>query len=248
MFRTKEAPMVNNSNQVQTTSNYSLFTSLEGNRNVNKLHVKRLKESMQKKYLFTVIIVNEKMEIIDGQHRFTACKELELPIRYIVVNGYGLSEVQMLNVNSKNWNADDYLIGYCDLGIEDYLIYRDFKSKYGFGHNECQLLLSGKYNNSKIRKSDFTTGDFKIRDLQKAIQYAKYILQIKPYYDGWKRRTFVYSIVRLLSNENFDIDYFLNKLKSQPNSLSDCTTVSQYILLIEDIYNYRNRNKVNLRY
>ena len=78
MFRTKEAPMVNNSNQVQTTSNYSLFTSLEGNRNVNKLHVKRLKESMQKKYLFTVIIVNEKYQIIDGQHRFTACKGIRV--------------------------------------------------------------------------------------------------------------------------------------------------------------------------
>ena len=51
----KEAPMVNNSSQVQITNNYSLFTSLDGNRNVNKLHVKRLKESMQKKYLFTVI-------------------------------------------------------------------------------------------------------------------------------------------------------------------------------------------------
>ena len=36
------------------------------------------------------------------------------------------------------------------------------------------------------------------------------------------------SIVRLLSNENFDIDYFLNKLKSHPNSLSDlynCFTI-----------------------
>ena len=187
-------------------------------------------------------------QIIDGQHRFEACKELELPIRYIIVNGYGLSEVQTLNINTKNWSADDYLIGYCDLGYEYYLTYRDFKKKYGLGHNECQLLLSEKYNTSNIRKSDFSTGEFKIKDLKKAIKYADNILQIKPYYDGWRRRSFVYAIIRLLSNANFDIDYFLNKLKSQPNSLSDCTNVSQYILLIEEIYNYRNRNKVNLRY
>ena len=71
---------------------------------------------------------------------------------------------------------------------------------------------------------------------------------MKEFYTGWKRRSFVYAIIRLLSNQNFDIDYFINKLKAQPNALSDCTTVTNYIILIEEIYNYRNRNKVNLRY
>ncbi len=246
MFKMKEAPMVNNSNQVQTTSNYSLFTSLDGNRNVNKLHVKRLKESMQKKYLFTVIIVNEKYQIIDGQHRFNACKELQLPIRYIIINGYGLLEVQMLNANSKNWTADDYVNGYCDLGYKDYLTYRDFKNKYGLGHNETQLLLGGKH--VKGMGECFNLGTFKITQYSKACEYARHILSMKEFYTGWKRRSFVYAIIRLLSNQNFDIDYFINKLKAQPNALSDCTTVTNYIILIEEIYNYRNRNKVNLRY
>tara|TARA_R110000823_G_C15788067_1_gene485841 strand:+ start:85 stop:825 length:741 start_codon:yes stop_codon:yes gene_type:complete len=246
MFRTKEAPMVNNSIQVQTTNDYSLFTSLNGNRNLNKLHVKRLKESMQKKYLFTVIVINEKYEIIDGQHRFNACKELELPIRYIIVNGYGLIEVQMLNANSKNWTADDYLNGYCDLGYKDYLIYRDFKNKYGLGHNESQLLLGNKH--SKGMGATFSTGEFKITQYSKACEYADHILSMKELYKGWRRRSFVYAIINLLSNENFDIEYFKNKLRVSPNSLVDCTTVPQCIILIEEVYNYRNRNKVSLRY
>jgi len=246
MFRTKEAPMVNNSNQVQMTNNYSLFTSLEGNRNVNKLHVKRLKESMQKKYLFTVIIVNEKFEIIDGQHRFISCRELQLPIRYIVVNGYGLLEVQMLNANSKNWTADDYVNGYCDLGYKDYLTYRDFKNKYGLGHRETQSLLAGKHEKAMLEW--FNLGKFKITQYSKACRYADHILSMKEFYTGYKRRCFVFAIIRLLPNKNFDIEYFKNKLKAQPNALSDCTTVMQYVSLIEEIYNYRNRNKVSLRY
>ena len=246
MFRTKEAPMVNNSIQVQTTNDYSLFTSLNGNRNLNKLHVKRLKESMQKKYLFTVIVINEKYEIIDGQHRFNACKELELPIRYIIVNGYGLKEVQMLNANSKNWTADDYVTGYCDLGYEDYLTYRHFRKKYGFGHGESQYLLSGEYKKGKA--AAFYAGDFKVNQFNKACEYAENITSLKELYDGFKRRTFIYAMITLLGKNNFDIDYFKDKLKRQPNSLYDCVNSSQYIMLIEEIYNYRNRNKVNLRY
>ena len=41
---------------------------------------------------------------------------------------------------------------------------------------------------------------------------------------------------------------FLAKLKQQPTTLQDCTNTSQYKVLIEEIYNYRRREKVNLRY
>ena len=44
---------------------------------------------MTEKLLMCPIIVNENYEIIDGQHRYSASKELGLPIRYIVGEGYG---------------------------------------------------------------------------------------------------------------------------------------------------------------
>ena len=62
-------------NQVLMTNDYSMFESMSGNRDVNDLHIKRLKESMQEKYISVPIIVNEKNQIIDGQHRFQSAKE-----------------------------------------------------------------------------------------------------------------------------------------------------------------------------
>lgn len=59
---------------VFTTKDYSKFKHLEGNRNIVKPHLKRLKASMEKNYLFSPILINEKHEIIDGQHRFEVCK------------------------------------------------------------------------------------------------------------------------------------------------------------------------------
>jgi len=73
--------------QVQTTMDYSMFKPIDGNRNKNELHIARLKTSMALNYLFTVIIVNEKYEIIDGQHRFECIKDLGLPLYYIMCKG-----------------------------------------------------------------------------------------------------------------------------------------------------------------
>ena len=55
-------------------------------------------------------------------------------------------------------------------------------------------------------------------------------------------------IFSLFNNDNFDYNRFMHKLEIQPGVLHDCASRAQYKLLIEDIYNYKSREKVNLRY
>ena len=95
--------------EVMTTTDYELFKILGGNRTIKPKHVIELKESFSKKYLISPILVNEEYEIIDGQHRYLAAQDLNLPIHYIICKGYGLQEVQMLNSINKKWTAYDYL-------------------------------------------------------------------------------------------------------------------------------------------
>ena len=223
--------------KIYETFDYECFKFLDGNRQINKLHVKRIKASMKNKYLFTTITVNKNYEIIDGQHRLEACKELKLPVRYIICKDYDLVEVQILNATSKNWNAEDYMNGYCDLGLKNYIIYRDFKNKYGFGHNETQALLLGKFQRGKI--TGFNDGEFKIKNLKDSINKAEMVLKVAPYYKGYKRRSFIYSLMHLLEKEKFDFNEFIKKLTLQPTRLVDCTNQSQYTVLIEEIYNYK---------
>lgn len=235
-------------NHVHTTKDYFLFKPIDGNRNVNKLHVSRLKKSMLKNYLFTVMIVNENYEIIDGQHRFAVIKDLGLPLHYVKCEGYGLNEVHILNENSKNWSADDFLAGYCDLDKIDYKIYRRFKEKYRFGHNECMAMLTGANGGGGSAYELFRSGKFKVTHLDEATEEAEMIWQLKDLYDGFRRRSFVYAMLQLFDKENFEFSEFLQKVKNQPSVLTDCSTSDQYIALIEEIYNYRRRQKVNLRY
>lgn len=237
--------------QVHTTKDYSLFKTLNGNREVNHLHLTRLKESMKKNYLTTIIMVNENFEIIDGQHRFLISQELKLPINYIISKNYGLNEVQILNANMKNWTIVDYVNGYCDLGYNDYKIFREFINEYGFTNQVALFLLSGEFHCGSIEVSSstkFKEGKFKIKDLNNSKKIADKIMMIEPYYKGYLRRSFIYALTGMFKNENFEFTEFLAKLKQQPTTLQDCTNVSQYKVLIEEIYNYRRREKINLRY
>jgi hypothetical protein len=248
MNNTRLEPMAKHSNQVHTTTDYFLFKPIEGNRTKNLLHISRLKKSMEKNYLFTVIIVNEHYEIIDGQHRFECVKELQLPLNYIICKGYGLNEVHVLNQNSKTWNADDYLTGYCNLGDKNYLQYKKFKDKYQLGHNESMAILSGNNSISKLLVENFKDGKFKIVDLKNAEEKAEKIWMFKDIYEGFKRRAFVYAMLYLFDKPQFDFAEFLQKVRNQPSALTNCNDAKQYISLIEEIYNYRRREKVNLRY
>ena len=240
-------PMVKHSNQVHTTTDYFLFKSISGNRQFNELHYKRLKASMLEQYLFTVILVNENYEIIDGQHRFKVIQELGLPLNYVICKGYALPEVHRLNANSKTWNSDDYLDGYCNMGKKDYLIYRDFKEKYGFGHNECMGMLTGK-NSVGTSLNEFYNGTFKVTDYEEACRRAELICTLEPFYAGYKRRAFIGALLNLFSKPQFEFTEFIAKLSKNQSALVDCATSAQYISLIEEIYNYRRQIKVNLRY
>lgn len=201
---------------------------------------------MSNSYLFTVIIVNENYEIIDGQHRFEVIKELSLPLHYIVCNGYGLDEVHILNQNSKTWKADDFLQGYVNLGLADYVKYKEFKEQYNLGHNETMALLQNRKDKGDI--DIFYKGLFKVADYQEAVKTIEKILLIEPYYNGVRRRTFIYTMLSLFENPAFEFSEFLQKLKLQPSALQDCVKIEQYKVLIEEIYNYKRRDKVNLRY
>ncbi len=236
-------------NSVLMTEDYSIFGTLDGNRNINVPNLRALKRSIEKEHLQIPIIVNEKLQIIDGQHRFNACKELKKPIYYIIVKGYGLSQVHKLNAISRKWSFDDYLDGYANMGNEDYIKARTFKQKYGFGTSETMALLLG-YNSlaGDDARKNFLSGNFKIKSLHDAEAKAEKIMMIKPYYNGYLRRSFIGAMLKLFSLDNFDFSVFLQKLKYQSTKLVDCTTSDQYLLIIEDIYNYRARGRNKVRF
>ncbi len=253
-------------NQVNSTNDYAKFKTLQGNRHVDKLHVKRLQESFRKAYLLSPILINQDYEIIDGQHRFHAAKEMDLPVNFIMCNNYSLKEVQLLNTNMKNWKKEDYLNGYCDLNYPEYLKFRNFMRRFPeLGLASCETILtdslSGGYRSKSSSKLKgvvnesgsyairyFQEGDLLIPNYEKSIENAEKIMMIKPYYDGFHRPSFVRALIGIFKIEYYSHSKLIERLAANPTALQHCANITQYKSLIEDIYNFRSREKVSLRF
>lgn len=250
---------------VRSTTDYGRFKWIKGNRTPNQVHLTRLRKSIEKKQLFSPVLVNERFEIIDGQHRFLAMKELGLPIFYIITNGYGLEEIQILNTNTSNWKKEDYLKAYCDIGSPNYLLFKQFMDEFPqFGFQSCERLISlktsGNISNSRTAPmlknnkivntmiKDFENGQLQVPNFAKSKEYAKMLTQVQPYYKRFNRGVFVSAMILIFNNPNYNHDEMIKKLEMQPTKLVDCMTVTAYKLLLEEIYNFKRRDKINLRF
>jgi hypothetical protein len=242
---------------IQTSYDYAKFKFLKCNRNVNQVHILKLKESMRERALVSLITINERNEIIDGQHRFLVCKELGLPINYVLVYGYGIKEVQTLNLNSHNWKKLDFLDGFIKQGKREYSKFAEFQNEFPlFNFSTCLKLLRGGRSNGtthygngvKSASQDFENGTFTIPDIEQSRVRAKAILDFKDYFPKFNDNTFVISIMLLMEHKNYNHKEMMAKLKLQPTALIPCKTQAQYILSLEDIYNYFRKSKVSFRY
>ena len=83
--------------QIHSTSDYSIFKILKGNRAVSELHVRRLAEAIKEKDLQIPIIVDDNLYILDGQHRLEAYKIVGNPVPYIIKSKFDLADVRAVN-------------------------------------------------------------------------------------------------------------------------------------------------------
>lgn len=71
--------------EIKSTKDYTMFKLSPRNRTPVRVHINELKNAIKKENLLHLhpIVINDQREIISGQHRFLAAKELNLPIYYV---------------------------------------------------------------------------------------------------------------------------------------------------------------------
>ena len=109
--------------QVWVTNDYGLFKNLNGNRDIAFARVDKIAKSIKNiGYRPQPILVNGNMEIIDGQGRFQALKNMGLPILYIIDKNAGIKECISMNIYQEKWNVMDYVKSYAEQGNNDYIL------------------------------------------------------------------------------------------------------------------------------
>lgn len=238
--------------EVMKTYDLSIFKQLPGNRPPNLLHIKRLKQSMiDHGVLMCPIIVNENMEVIDGQHRLMAAQGLDgVPIYYIKADSYRLEQVHTLNMNQKNWAKKDFVDGYAEMGLEPYIKLKRFlEVNKDLTFDSCIYLVNQNVSLSHMdrdKNNSIENGTFKGKDFDIAYQLAEQIRRCGKYYQDYKNAKFVSSMIQAVRNDKFDMEVFIHKLQYNFDLLDKCRKSHHFKDVIEKIYNYKNQNKISL--
>jgi hypothetical protein len=238
--------------KVYKTRDYTGFSRLLENRELDERHVHTLMESFMKDgYLFTIVYVNEKMEIIDGQHRFEGARRKHLPIYFIVMPGWGIKEVTVMNVNSRNWTMEDFLNTHAKAGKPSYIAFKEFYDKHEFDITTAQILILGRRTHGGAT-DDFRSGKMDINEAQmtKAYIKGKRIRDMKDFHPhGWKSRNFVEAMITLLNTKGYDHNHLVSQMKKYPISmLEDARSLrtEEYLDMLVDKYNYRKKDKIEI--
>ena len=163
--------------KVLLEKNLTKFTLLDDNRDIDKKHVAMLAISIRRYGQLMPIVVNENLQVIEGQHRLKACMELGIPVAYIISQKTSSKDVAIMNNSQKGWKNKDYLKHFSHYNHSNNSTYKrvaNFFKSYPLPFSIGILLLSGdierslETGNTRGPMPKFRDGSFKIIDMENA--------------------------------------------------------------------------------
>lgn len=232
---------------------YSKFTLHPFNRVPAKGDVYRLKKAIENNFIPEPIKVNEFLQIMDGNHRFTVWQELSMPVLYMIYEGMRIEHVPVINDNHKKWSINTYLDYYVSLEkekhpnnyhLQPYNLYKIFTERYPFNSSVVTYLLCDRTMDQSGMRI-FKDGKLVIADWQRAVLRAKFIESMKELIpDVWNKRSFIISLIRCMDHSKWESKRWMEQLERLRSDMWICSNHEQYLDRIEKIYNKGRRNKV----
>lgn len=203
--------------QVLVTSDYSKFRYISSNRPISRKHVQALIISFQdnpKLVSTRPILVNERMEIIDGQHRLQACEALGWPVQYIVAPGLDIATAQLMNVLQKPWIVMDYVRSYALAGNQEYIRFLAYFEEYPIALTPLAVYVTGK--NGKFLSRDVRNGTFKLdTDTARVERDLSRLADFGPFIPNWTRYAFALAVWNVLKIEGYDHDRMMLQIENR---------------------------------
>jgi hypothetical protein len=239
--------------RIQSTTDYGMFNSLVANRALNPIHLINIVRSLKVKNLLHLnpIIVNERNEVIDGQHRLAAAAQLHIPIYYMKDKNITIADVRLLNTNVKGWGMTDFLQTFIAEGHEDYKYLVNFQKKHSLSISTAVAILSLNINSSYFRAPYklFRNGEFKVIDKGLADDFVVFYKTVAKYTEEntFRDRDFIGALWHVYRNEEIDPEEFLDKVPKFPQPIYRRANTREYIRQFEDILNYGAKSRDYIR-
>lgn len=220
----------------------------EANREINQTHVEKLVAVIGKEgYINALpIVVDPDGFIIDGQHRYLACKQLGIDAPIVVEKNFDI--VATLNSTQLNWSLKDYIKFYAEKGYEHYIILRALCKAKNITYNSAIAIISGVLpggDRAVVKQGGFKIPDISEKALKKLDRKVDAILKLCAELGMPPRDRLVITIARLMRDPNFAFATMSSKIAYQKAKIHRCTTIQEYTSMLMEIYNYKNTKKIS---
>jgi len=242
--------MNENTPVIQQCKDYKRFDLITGNRNVNLNKIDRIIDDIENGLNllpYCPILVysdNDKLRIIDVQHRFEVSKQIKSPVFYIETNLVNLKQIALINSRQDKWTELDFLRCYVKIGIEDYLIlekiFKEFKISISTLYS---LLMTFKINSRGEVGQLFRDGEFKVKFEAETTELLSLTDTIFGRYNFSKDRKLITAIQQLQTKGLCDFKHLEEKVSEAPMIMDKQGTVKDYIFNIERVYNHKKQTR-----
>jgi|GEM_PF-824859 hypothetical protein len=228
--------------KIYANKNIGLFKLLTGNRDLNLIKIKRIKKDIQSglnMMRYFPILVTKDMVIIDGQHRFMVCKELDLPVYYIIVQeDLSLADIAQFNSRTEKWKLKDFVNAYSQLGNNHYKVLGQFVNSYQFSYTDAVgLLMHGTSNQNGSVLDLFRTGQFEVKYSLEATEIAEKVSRFR-FFTRYKNKAFIRAIETLHKGGKCDFDRLAEKVENRLDQFEGKVSAKEYLTQLELFYNH----------
>jgi hypothetical protein len=227
------------------TTDYSKFKLTADNRQTVERRVLKLIPSMRKygwlaSHPMLVRKDGDKYEILDGQGRFHAAKQLGIPARYVVTD----ADVSIPEINAGQcpWNMQDYVGSYAQQGNPAYHFLKQFSERHKLPLSQCAQILRGGIAIAGNANRSVKNGTFECADVEFAERVAVIVSALARAHPCGRNSHAVNAVSRIAQVDALDIHRMIDRIDKNQDLVSPKTTCDGYVEMLETIYNFASKS------
>ena len=229
--------------EIQVSRDYSVFKMILGNRGIYEPKISRLISDFSSGlnlFPYCPIIVcreNKHLKIIDGQHRYVACRRLGQPVYYIEADDIELKDIARMNSNTDKWKNADFIKCYSQLGKTDYTVLSEWMGKHKVSLSvSVSLLQHNKVSGGGSVIANFKEGNFKVNHLDQATEFIEVVDRLFSRYRFYRDRELLKAVHMIHSHNTWGVDRMKERMDIHKDYIDRQSAASTYIFLLEHVY------------
>lgn len=238
--------------KIRVTDEYDKFKKMLGNRDVKG--VSKIVESVQAVgQIPAPIVVNEKYEVIDGQNRLEAFKQMDRPIYYITIPGLGIDACRRLNIGQTNWGLEDWVASYAAEGNASYQrlasLINEYKKPFHIEGiialaNPLSIVDSGARARDWVKPGKYQLSNQEYEAAVKRLSSAEALGYVDLCKTGaYTARIFWAAVAYIYINPTISAETAIEKLAAYKASVPATKTVSEQLRFMEAAINGDDKRK-----